>query len=299
MSELSKSLNTVARDEVNLFDYLSVIWTYRWLIITTVVVIVGFAAVVSFILTPVYRAEVLIAPASSTKLDSGVLTKLTSQLGGLANLVGVERPQEEDTAKYLAMLKSRLFSDAFIREKNLMPVIFSNLWDAEANKWATDDPDKIPTMREAYKEFDEDIRRVDEDAVTGLIKVSISLPDRDLAAQLANDLVADANLHVRQIAVAEANKSIDYLNRELPKAGAVEIKQAIYRLLETQIQQVMLANVREEFAFTVIDPAVSPDIDDFVWPNRPLFIVVGLLVGVFAGVAIAFSMNLRRATRIG
>ena len=46
-------------------------------------------------------------------------------------------------------------------------------------------------------------------------------------------------------------------------------------------------NVREEYAFKIIDPAVSADRDDYIWPNAPLILIVGLLGGFVIGFSIA------------
>ena len=67
----------------------------------------------------------------------------------------------------------------------------------------------------------------------------------------------------------------------------VGVQQAIYRLIEEQINTVMLANVREEYAFKVIDPAVVPDIDQYEWPKRALILVLGAGLGLLFALMIA------------
>jgi len=291
------SNETVLREEVDLLDYFRVLSRYKWLIAATTLLCAGLTTAIGLLLAPVYRAEVLMAPATAPELSSGSLTRLTSQLGGLANLVGMDQPQNESTAKSIAMLKSRSFTESFIRDNNLMPVLFSDVWNPEKNDWDVDNPEDVPTMWDAYEFFNEDVRHIDEDPITGLIRVGIELQDRTLAPLLANSLVRDANKYAQQVAIVEAQKSIDYLNREINKSAAVEVQQAIYRLVESQIQKIMLANVREEYAFTIIDPAVAPDSDEFVWPNRLLFVISGITAGLLIGVCTAFALNLRTDIR--
>ena len=68
------------------------------------------------------------------------------------------------------------------------------------------------------------------------------------------------NYHEQQLAINDATKSINYLREELNKTSVVELQQAIYRLLEkAQTKKIMLANVRDQYAFSVIDSAKVPE----------------------------------------
>ena len=78
-----------------------------------------------------------------------------------------------------------------------------------------------------------------------------------------------------------------YLNNELEKARTVELRQVIHRLVETQIETIMLVNVRKDFVFRVMDPAVVQDVKRFVSPRRVLLAFIGLIFGGFLGLSIA------------
>ena len=49
----------------------------------------------------------------------------------------------------------------------------------------------------------------------------------------------------------------------------------------------MLANVRAEYAFRILDPASTPDADDYASPNERLILLVALLLGGIAAVFVA------------
>jgi len=53
----------------------------------------------------------------------------------------------------------------------------------------------------------------------------------------------------------------------------------------------MLANVRKEYAFKVIDPAVVADEGAYVWPKRFLLIWLGLIVGLSIGIFVALLLG--------
>jgi uncharacterized protein involved in exopolysaccharide biosynthesis len=137
------------------------------------------------------------------------------------------------------------------------------------------------------------MRDVSEEKVTGIVTLTLVWSDREQVARWANLLIERANRDLRQRAIAEAQASTDYLNAELAKTSVLELRQAIYRLLENQIKTVMLANVRDQYAFRVIDPASAPDPDDTVRPKRLAMILLGMVFG--GGVALMIVLwGLRR-----
>jgi hypothetical protein len=268
-------------------DIAVAIFQYRFLIGILAAVGLVLGGLVVFLAEPVYRAEVLLVTVEDE--PGAGLGDLAGQLGGLAQIAGIDLDGKSNVWVPISMLKSRAFSEQFIEDNNLMPIIFSDEWDAEENAWSEKVKDDPPSLWDAYKVFDEDIRGIDWNSTTQLVVLSIKWRDPEVAAVWANDLIKRINERLRQQVIDEANKSIGYLKNELEKTNVVGLQQAIYRLVELQIEKIMLANVREEYAFKIIDPAVSADRDDYIWPNAPLILIVGLLGGFVIGFSIALG----------
>lgn len=279
---------TPQEDEVNLLDYWRIVKTYKRMIYSIVLIVTALIVMLAFWMKPVYKSEVLLAP-SQEKKSGGGLAKLASQFGGLASMAGLNIGGSGDSIEVaVATLKSREFTIQFIKDNNLMPVLYSKKWDAENKRWDVDDPKKIPTFNKAYMMFSKKVRSISEDKNTGLITLSIQWKDPVLAAKWANQMVNRLNNLMRQKAIDEAQKSVAYLNKELEKTSVVELQQAIYSLIESQINNIMLANVRNEYSFKIIDPAVPPDNNDFVKPRRALMIIIAFIMSSFFAVFIAF-----------
>ena len=51
----------------------------------------------------------------------------------------------------------------------------------------------------------------------------------------------------------------------------------------------MLANVTDEFAFKVLDPAFVPE--ERIKPKRKKMILLGGLIGLFTGIGFVFTIN--------
>ena len=76
---------------------------------------------------------------------------------------------------------------------------------------------------------------------------------------LANGLVGLANELLRTRALEEAQRNIAYLNAQADRTNEVELRRAIFNLIESETKTLMLANGRTEYAFRVVDPAVPPE----------------------------------------
>jgi len=272
-------------DEINLLDYWRILMRYKWLIVLITVISAAGTIALAYSMTPIYRAEVTLAPAGE---DKGAASALAGQFGGLASLAGVSLGGGGGkTEQAIATLESRLFTEAFIQEENIMPVLFPDAWDESSQNWIVADEKAKPTAWKAYKIFS-GIRSIAEDKKSGMYTLAFEWDDPVLATYWANQIVKRINQHQKTAAITEAQQSIAYLTNELKETSVVEMRQSIFRLIEAQTKNIMLANVRDEFAFKIIDPAVVPE--DKIKPKKALMAILGTIVGFMLGVFLAFFL---------
>jgi uncharacterized protein involved in exopolysaccharide biosynthesis len=201
----------------------------------------------------------------------------------LASLAGLNVATGDiETEEALAVLHSREFTERFIADYNLMPKLFSSKWNYSSNTWNVPEK-KQPTPADAYKYLDKSVRHITRDMKTGLVTIQIDWKDRDEAASWGNSMVERINAEMRQRAVTQADAYVGYLTQELAKTTDIGTRDAINRLIESQIKQRMVATVTQQYAFRVIDRAMAPDAKDRERPNKPLFAILGLLLGLTAG----------------
>jgi uncharacterized protein involved in exopolysaccharide biosynthesis len=279
--------------ETSLLEIWDAIIRRKFTVILITLVTTGVALAAAFLMTPIYRAETLLAPVSDEQ-GAGLQT-LAGQFGDRTLLASTNIGRSgNSTEEAIATLKSRALTDAFVKQENLMPVLFTTKWDAEKHKWrVTDD---IPTHWDAFAKFDGDIRSVKLDERTGLVTLAIEWKDPVLAAKWANKLVKRANNRLQARAVQEADKSISYLKKQLAATNQVEIQQAIYRLIEAQTKKKMVANTREEYAFKIIDPAVKPERKHR--PRRTTFVLAGLFLGLMGSVILTVIVTRPRPANV-
>jgi uncharacterized protein involved in exopolysaccharide biosynthesis len=257
--------------DVYLFETLREVWRRRWFVVG-VTSACALTAVVAVLLQPSwYRADALLVPAQERSPAA-----LAGQLGGLASLTGLSFISSSD-AEAVAAMKSRDLTRVFIEENNLLPVLFAEEWDPVAGTWRSTDPERQPDLRDAVQLFERQVRTVSQDRASKLVTLSIEWTDPRLAAEWANSLVDRLNDHMRRRALAEAEANVEYLRTELDTTTAVALQQSIGRLLETELQKLMLARGTKDFAFRVIDRAEAPKRRSR--PNRPMFVILATLAG--------------------
>jgi len=282
-----------AEDEVSFSDSFRLLWRSKWLVLGITILFTLASVVLVLVVPKRYEVDFVISPVSANDESSlmGGLGSAASQFSGLAALVGISTPQDSKKSESLAVLQSEALTQQYIRENNLLPVLFPKQWDASRNRWKGTDPSKYPTPWKGNVLFRDKIRSESNDTKTGLSTLSISWTDPVTAARWANGIVKMTNDYLRNKAIREAEANISYLTDQASKTDEVGVKQAIYSILQSQISKAMLARGSEEYALKVVDPAFAPEKPST--PKPMLWISMGFLAGLLCSV---FVVTLRKPT---
>lgn len=266
-------------------DLLAEIRHHRWWLAVWCLVPAAVAVVYSLSATPVYEATVVVKVAKDPlgTLDSSMVP---GQLSGLASLAGFRLGGSDESVEAVAVLRSNELARSFVSEQDRRIQLFPDKWDAANKRWRTKKPDG-PSLNDTVERFLNTVRRVKQDNLTGLVEVEFRWRDRELAAAWANDYVRLANARLSLRKMQEARKMLAYLEKTLTTTDNVQLQEVVARLMQTQINNATLANVRDDYAFRVVDPAFAPDEDDYVWPRPALLVVVSAVIGLIFGLLTA------------
>ncbi|MCH1931730.1 Wzz/FepE/Etk N-terminal domain-containing protein [Shewanella sp. A25] len=298
--ESDARFSQVHDDEIDLRELFSVLWKGKWLIIA-ITALFAIGSVIFAVMQPnIYKSEVLLAPASEEQ--AGGLSALASQFGGLASLAGVNLGSKGGTDKTqlaIEVLKSRQFTSDFIQKHHILADLMAaekwerdsnnivydpQLYNEQTNTWVREVKAPLkpqPSMQEAYKEFTK-IIAVNSAKDTGMVTISVEHLSPIVAQQWTTWLVEDINKVMKERDVAEANRSSDFLNKQIALTNVADIKAILYKLIEEQAKTIMFAEVRDEYVFKTIDPAFVPE--EKAKPKRALICVLGSLLGGMLGV---------------
>jgi uncharacterized protein involved in exopolysaccharide biosynthesis len=302
--------NPYPDDEIDLKELFMVLWSGKWLISAITGLAAAISVAVALSLPNIYTATALLAPAESS---GGGLSGLMKQYGGLASLAGVSLPGGEEGSRAqlgIQLMKSRAFIGDFVERRDVLPELMAvDSWDAESGDIIFDADDfeaatatwvrdvdfpkqPKPSLLEAHEEF-MDILSVSEDKQTAYVTVSVDHHSPVVAAQWVNWLVEDVNAAVKAQDVSEAEKSIEYLKQQVANTSLADLQAMFFELIQSQTETVMLAEVRPEYVFKTIDPAVIPE--EKSKPSRALICVLGTLLGGMLGVVIVLIRHYARS----
>tara|TARA_B100001778_G_C18527759_1_gene602074 strand:+ start:229 stop:1116 length:888 start_codon:yes stop_codon:yes gene_type:complete len=275
-------LDYETNDGIEISSLIAVLKNHFRLFGATVISVTFISIIYSLLLSPVYQAEVIAIPAEKTSS----IGSLTSSFSGIASIAGIDLPSgpADDIQTSIAIAESKKFNILFVNQENLLPILFKEDWDEDEESWIENEPPSDLSaqarMRTHYS--------IGYDKRDGIVIFTMNWDDPNLAAKYANQFVSAINNYIRNDEILEAEKSIDYLKKEIKKTTLVDIKNVLNSLIQEQLQTIMLANVREDYAFKIIDPAMVPK--SKIKPQRRQIVILGFILGLIIG---AFVIAIR------
>ncbi len=297
--------------EVNLLDYWNVVWSRRRMVISFFAAGTVLAAVLSLFIPNTYRAKAVITPVSSR--ESGVEGKLSSLAQQFGGLPGLSLPDSGSSAEIVSLLNSNILRKKVLEREGSMRLLFPERWDAERNAWesrargpfslgpsalagesAGAQDDDAPTVWEGIREL-LDIVSVAPNSKENTITVTVDASTPEASALMVESFLDTLTEHMSGEAQRVARINRKYLEEQLWAAKDPIIRQKIYNLIARQIETDMMAEVKENFAFKVIDPPMAPD--RRISPRVLRMVETGMAASLFAGVCAAFMLDLASRQR--
>lgn len=260
-------------EEISLFEYLNVIIKRKVLVIIIILISVSVTAFITFRSPKIYQATAVIIPASQPTQQTG--------MSALATQFGISTTPVANVSELVKLLKSNILMERVLERRDLLSIFFKkeNLAEmtAEAKIW-----NGIRNLQSIFT--------VNHNQREGVIELSAEFTDPKIAADIINYMLSELTDYMSSEAkrVAESNRK--YLESLIEKNSDPLIRQKIYSLVAQQIETSMMAEVKENFAFKVIDPPKAPDrkIKPKIKKTILLSFVVSLLAGIFIALFVEY-----------
>lgn len=247
----------------------------RWIIAGVTLVFTTCGVAYALLAPQWYRADVVMVAADQKSMSSAL-----GQLGGLASLAGVSLPSGSNTEP-LAVLRSQGFARSFIESRELTSDILEGFGESSSDE----------DVRDAVKLFETKVRSVIEEKKAGTVTLSIIWRDPVVAADWANSMVRMLNERQRDKALQEAERNVAYLQKEIASSNIISLQQSLGRVLEAEMQKLLLARGNDEFAYKVIDPAAAPK--ERFSPRRSVIVALSFLAGLIFSSILLISRHFR------
>ena len=289
------SLYPVERgDELSLIELWKVLVEYKLLIIVFTALTTLGAIYYASTLPTIYKAKVLMIPASN--FTGGGVMRNFGKIATLAGMSVQDKSVGVEGERALARLKTRLFLVEFIEEQNLKPILFENHWDQQKKQWKGSEPSDEDAYNLMYDAITTKMDGSHTAAVIALRTKWKNLKKFDNIGDITNNLIHKLNNDAKVRLIYETKQNIRFLNKELSNTDILNAKAGLYNLIEQQTGKLMTANIRSEFIFKIIDPAISPIRAES--KNQSVIILIGLFLGLFFGSFIAFIIDFFKSQKI-
>ncbi|NOZ68750.1 MAG: hypothetical protein GXP46_05800 [Deferribacteres bacterium] len=259
-------------DEINFLDYIKVLRKHYRLIFIIVTVSVLATGIISFRSPEIYQATAAIIPASQMKEQTS--------MSRLAMKFGISTTPAANVSEIVRLLKSNILMERVIKRYNLLPVFFKK-----------DALQKMPEKSRIWNgiRYLKNIFTVKHNQREGIIELSAEFTDPKTAADIINYMLTELTDYMSGEArrVAETNRK--YLESLINKNTDPLISQKIYSLIAKQIEMSMMAEVKDNFAFKILDPPKAPDRK--IRPKIKKDILLSFVVSLFAAVFLAFFIE--------
>lgn len=266
--------------EISMLDYLKVIWKHRKLIAIITLCGAVATAVVSLFMAPVYESKAVLIPAGVLSKDQGASTAL------LAMQFGIAPPTTPASVEIVNLMKSNILRTKLIQKHNLLPFFFTR----KEMRGKTTNELEWKGLRYLQKHMVVTFTQKDN-----LITLAFQYGDPNKTAEIVGYMLSELNDHMSGEAKRVADMNKHYLEAQLDKTADPFIKAKLYALIAQQIETSVMAEVKENFSFKVLDPPRVPD--KKIKPKRISMILIAFLLSLIAGVFAAFVFDYVRTIR--
>tara|TARA_B100001287_G_scaffold267759_1_gene263293 strand:+ start:65 stop:1000 length:936 start_codon:yes stop_codon:yes gene_type:complete len=292
----------ISKGDKNLFNFVSFVWKNKKNLIFRLLIISLLTVIVVLFIPNTYRSHATL----SSKSDDGIgSSSIASALGSISSFAGINvSSQSSASTKDIALesIKSyTFFKELYKNDKFLVNLLavkgFENdqslidlrKYDVNNNKWVG----LKPHPQEAYDVFLKKVI-INEDAFKPIITISI-LSRSPYAAKEMNDLIlSEIDKFIKVKDVDESKKAIKYLEEEISKTRAPDVKDALSNMITQYMSKILTSEKSDSYVFNIIDQPYAP-IEKYK-PKRAIICIQVFIIFLFLELLLLyFSFAINKA----
>jgi uncharacterized protein involved in exopolysaccharide biosynthesis len=303
-------------DEINLIDYMKIIWNWRYLTLGTILIFSLFSGIYIIKMEPIYLAQVTILPTEKASVPN------LGSFGGLASTFGFSLPVSFDpSAVYQDLLRSRSFLKEFVAVSFPTEDQPEGIPLKDIFKIATKDKDSLAIQLAARLKGMVEFKKVENVYV-----LSILARDPVFSAALANSMVEKLEVYNKENRTSkikenrkfiedrlvemekelkeakqelsnfrkknlriDAERAPDLLDQQEWLMQEVKTKQEIYILLRKEYEMARIEEEKDKPYIQVLDNAIPPTAS--YKPAKKIIMMVSFTLSVLMGIFGSFVLN--------
>jgi len=303
-------LNNLEESYIDVRMLLLILWKKK-VFITFITLLFSISAVFYALSLPnYYKSSALLKIASEESSSPSLL----SQYSGLASVAGISLPGGSSGNKAnlaIATLKSRDFlKELTLIDESIVPALMAtknydfinkeiiydtSLYNLSKDEWLSKPihPFKtIPSDLEVYEKYKNNVFSASINKETGYISLSITHISPVFSQKFLKLIISELNSISRTHDMNSSKDALEYLYSQAAKTSVTSINDSISKLIESQLQTQMMAQINDEYMLQVIDTAFVPELK--AGPNRKAICIVAFLIGAILASLISIISHLNK-----
>ncbi len=261
-------------NEVDLVEQVSNLWKFKSLIIFLAIFFGVVFTLSSYLFQPKFESKSILSIVQDESNSSNLPSINFPSFGGLAQSAGISLNNGSGNMDVVVIetIKSKTFF------KHLLSV-------ADIQKELIGDKNISNSYIAIHDEIFSKQLKVFINKETGLIHLSYTHISANFSKDIVTLIINEINNVFRKNKLIELKKSRDYFEAEYEIATENSVRSSLTFLLEKNLNETMLANVRDEYILEIIEEPFVPVKKSS--PKRSIFLIIGLMFGLISGSLIA------------
>jgi uncharacterized protein involved in exopolysaccharide biosynthesis len=228
----------------------------------------------TFVVPKVWRAPLQIQLEDPPKSQAANLFSAYENLlpAGMGGATGV---------RSLALLRSSDLALQMAKRDEVSHYLFKRQWDSKKSQWKK----KVPSDQEFLEKFLESLH-VDQNEVTGLIRISLNAPGPEEAIRWPVEYLDLATAFARDLEIERIRATAESIEQIAEEQSNPGVREQLYENLVNKTLTAQLLQAENIFTYRLISSPVVPDYAAF--PKKRVFGFFGGVLGGLLGLAIAF-----------
>lgn len=307
------SVANISNDQIDIINLILFFWARKLLLIILTTIGVVLSVLYSLSIPNKYESNAILSPSASFQSDSNLGM---FNYSGAASLAGISLPSSQGSNSLdlvIEILNSRDFYLRFVKSRNISVDLIATIdWDNKTRQLKYDEEiydiinsewvargssftEEGPTSQTII-DFMSELIFIKKDIETGFVRISVKHYSPDIAKKWLEWIIEDINKTLKNRDLVYATKTKAYLLEQIEKNKIAELNQVFNDLVAAQIEKIMLAEVQDEYALTVIDPPLLPERKSE--PNRVKIVLFGsVLSGLLSMILVFFHSILHSRKR--
>ena len=279
--------------DLDLTEILSIIFKYRVFIFSLTFLSSTILLIALLFIPNKYSSEALFYTSSDPGSKSSSMSSLSalSTFGGLA---GISLPANDVAAYDIseARIKSRNFLKILISQDEIKNNLYAaNGFDFEKKQITYNQKllaEKSPDIDDIHKKYI-NMLDVSRNKTSGIMKINFEHYSPYFAADMINIILKILDKISREESLKEIEDSLSYLEEKRSNTKESELQNSINALIKSNLERLMLANIREEYLIIVISDPYVPKYKSS--PPKTLILIICSAAILFLSILLSLAFN--------